>query len=284
MRILLTGSEGAIGQFILRRMHNMDVIRVSRSAIGEFIYNGDLRDRFFAQKVTTGVSHIIHCAARWNGYNNDHSILNDNVSMMLNLLMNAGGIKKFVLLSSSGVYDGQPNYEEDAAVSPTSSYGLSKLLCEKLVKVYAGVMGFDFTVWRLFNVVSPAEKYCLGSSHVFTNFFHRIVKNNERLDPAEIKNDKEMPFSWVEDISDCIVDNLNNHITANNTFNIGSSVTYNLHELLSQFYQFLFGSGYRHIVDGKKNTYFEKASRLLGWQSHRSLHDMVERFISYARS
>lgn len=70
------------------------------------------------------------------------------------------GVKRFVFASSSSVYgDGKaPFREEEDDLRPVSPYGVSKLLAEHYVRVYAELHGLQATCLRFFTVYGPRQR------------------------------------------------------------------------------------------------------------------------------
>jgi UDP-glucuronate 4-epimerase len=71
------------------------------------------------------------------------------------------GVPRFVFASSSSVYGNSPTVpfrEEDEPLQPVSPYGITKLLGEHYVRVYAGLHGLRATCLRFFTVYGPRQR------------------------------------------------------------------------------------------------------------------------------
>jgi UDP-glucuronate 4-epimerase len=72
----------------------------------------------------------------------------------------AGAGVRVVYASSSSVYGNAPAYPttEDAPLHPVSPYGVTKLCCEHLARVYSGSHGLDAVGLRYFTVYGPRQR------------------------------------------------------------------------------------------------------------------------------
>lgn len=67
------------------------------------------------------------------------------------------GVRHFLFTSTAAVY-GIPRYlpmDETHPIHPISFYGLSKLMAENYIKMYAQHAGFNYTIFRLANIYGP---------------------------------------------------------------------------------------------------------------------------------
>jgi len=300
--ILVTGSEGSLGPFLVEKIYqtfrSVCVIRVGRSRKlppdGRSIYYwGDLSDLQFIQQIFSEnkISYVIHCAARWNGFNQDTGILHNNVFSTLNLLLSISPeVKKFIYLSSAGVYqDGAP-LESTALTCPSSSYCVSKLLGEKLVEQFSVIKGFPYTIYRPFHIVSPTELFSRGRSHVCTDMCYRIIECKETIDYGNLDDSRKIGFTWVEDVADAIIDNIENKKTDNEIFNIGTSEKHTVKDLV---YEILSEATKHRLVNvqskslvrpvaddtGGLDPCFSKISESCGWHAQTLFPECVKKFI-----
>jgi len=245
--VIVTGSDGSLGRSIVKSLRHKRPeykrIRIQRHADtffknsakneDEVTYVGDLTDSSFVASVLSLYDNatIIHCAAKWNGINRDTSILENNTVSTLNLVNHLrDDIKRFVLVSSSGVYGDEVDEATPLRVPP-NSYGLSKYVSEKLVLAYASYLGYEFTIWRPFHLVSPYEKVGTDGTHVCTNLAYQLVEQGQtlRLPPHCWK--KTIPLTWVVDVADFLVEHLSSTQTRNRVFNIGNAELVSVNEV-----------------------------------------------------
>jgi nucleoside-diphosphate-sugar epimerase len=287
--VLVTGSEGSLGTFVVKALresgeYNLSRIRhrspLSSEVVGwDSCYVGDLRNREFVNSVfEDGFDYVIHCAARWNGYNNDISISYDNSQMTLNLLMqdHIKSIGKFVYISSSA-----------APMDKKCAYGISKAFEEELVKLASKEHGFKYTIWRLFNIASPVEEYNPGSSHICTNISHKAINLHEHIDVNDMAN-VLVPLTWVEDVSACIVGFLNDARTDGETFNLATEELHSSRDIameiiiVAEEMNLIPKGSYgferekrRGLPDGR----FDKMRNVLDWVAPTGFYGCVSKFM-----
>jgi len=239
--ILITGSEGNIGRYIVAsvRRHNPQwkIIRVKHKACApafnhsEDRYEGDIRDELLLKTIhgKNAIDCLLHCASTSYshlGYKgHPFGVLENDCSMMLNLLKHAGNLHKIVFLSSALMYEHakvSPLLETtvDEIPGPTSSYGMAKEFNERAIKLYQREHGVRYTIWRPFNVVSPLEPTEGEGRHVFVDFFRRLFI--ERVAEFNVigSGNQVRCFIWVEEAADCIVKNIFAPESDNQTFNL----------------------------------------------------------------
>ena len=224
MKILVTGSEGSLMQFVIpvlqERGHEVigvdNFIRygeIERERNYEFV-RGDLTNKDFVDELVSGVDGVIQAAALIYGVGGFHKypadILSKDVVLHQNILwsMVKHNVKKIAYISSSMVYErcnNHPSKEEDAFESlvPSTDYGLSKLVGEKMCRAFAKQYGIEYVVWRPFNIITPYEvaENEQGMSHVFADFIKNLIV--EKKNPLPIFGDGEQIrcFTWIGDIA-----------------------------------------------------------------------------------
>lgn len=224
-KVLIIGSEGSLGKFLVKDLsENYEVIRIGRRKQDTPKNYGDFLSPYFLERIFADhkdIKYVIHCAAHWNGFNNDFDIAYNNSSITLNILKHCNNIKHFVYVSSSGVYDNISKSTETSNINMDSSYRLSKFFSEKLVELKSIESGFTHTIWRPFHIVSPYETYNEGSSHICTNISHKIA--DQYIDIESFSQHKLIPLTWVGDVSDCIVSHMKDSRSFGQIFNIGNN-------------------------------------------------------------
>ena len=80
-------------------------------------------------------------------------------------------VKKIIHASSAAVYGDHPDSElplkENAALTPISLYGLSKLIAEQLITFYGRARALQYVIFRYANVYGPRQKG--GAISIFVN-------------------------------------------------------------------------------------------------------------------
>ena len=260
MKIFVAGSEGSLMQAVISRLlikgHEVAGAdnfvrygRIERKRDYEFI-EGDLTDMQFVKKAMNGTDGVIQGAARIYGVGGFHKypadILSHDVTLHQNILWTAvnNNIRKVSYISSSMVYERCRNYpgkEEDVFESriPSTDYGLSKIIGERLCHAFYEQYGLKYVIWRPFNIITPFERgeKEQGMSHVFADFIKMIVI--DKLNPLPIFGDGKQVrcFTWIEDIAKTVADYSFEEITDNQTYNLGNPEPISMIELARLIYK-----------------------------------------------
>ncbi|MFH1077812.1 MAG: NAD-dependent epimerase/dehydratase family protein [Patescibacteria group bacterium] len=252
-RILITGSEGNIGTYITeavrRLLPDAEIVRVDRTRRVDAdagLHAGDLLDPTFVRTLfEKPVDVVIHAAAP--PYNattyreNPYGVFRDDVRLFSNVLENCTrDVKKVVYLSSAMVYEGVEElpFREDAtdmSPAPRSPYGLAKYVNERALKFLHAQHGTDYTIWRMFNVVSPREDHSKPGAHVYVDFYRKLFV--ERVPVLDIFGDgtQVRSFTWVGDVADTIVRHLDDGRTSGQTINLAGNEPHSLLDLKDAF-------------------------------------------------
>ena len=259
MKILVTGSEGSLMQavipLLLEKGHEVRGIdnfarygEIERERNYEFI-RGDLTDAAFAEEITRGVDTVIQAAALIYGVGGFHKfpadILSKDIVLHQNVLwgMLKNNVEKVAYISSSMVYERcetHPSKEEDVDESkiPSTDYGLSKLVGERLVQAFSRQYGLKYNIWRPFNIITPYEKgeSELGTSHVFADFIKHIVLEKKTDLPIIGDGEQIRCFTWINDVAKGIADHSFTEAAQNDSFNLGNPEPISMKQLAEIIY------------------------------------------------
>ncbi len=318
MRVLVTGSEGSLMQWVIKNLviEGHDVIGVdNQSRYDEDTYEemkiaegyeyikGDLRDYEILRKVGD-VDGIIQGAAKIYGVRGFHENPADILSNDLQLHNNTckfamdNKVKRLVYISSSMVYEREdPPHRESEVFDlkiPSTDYGLSKVVGERMCMAFQKQYGIDYTIWRPFNIVTPYEKGEdeEGLSHVFADFIRKILI--EKQNPMRIFGSGEQIrcFTWIEDIARTIAEFSFDEVTVNESYNLANPEPITMKELAQKIFEKGKKKGF---IEGEKlefehvPTYnddvkeripsTEKAEKDLDWQPTVKLEGALKRCI-----
>lgn len=216
MRVLVTGGAGFIGsQVAAAHLERGDEVLVLDSMVhgraenvpgGAELVRMDIRDEGAAELVREGGFDLVsHHAAQMDvrvSVNDPRFDASVNVDGLLNLLeaARAGGVGRFVYVSSGGVVYGEPDVQptpETMPKLPESPYGVSKLAGEQYLYYYHRVHGLDYAALRYSNVYGPRQDPH-GEAGVVAIFSTRI----SRGEPLVIYGDGEQTrdYVFVEDV------------------------------------------------------------------------------------
>ncbi|MBA3353868.1 MAG: NAD-dependent epimerase/dehydratase family protein [Blastocatellia bacterium] len=313
MRILVTGSEGSLMQWVIPKLiesgHEVTGVdnffrygRSERERDYEFV-EGDLTNESLVKEVLVDKDIVIQAAARIFGVKGFHKypadILNRDVVLHQHIMWHAKEqqVQKVVYISSSMVYERcetVPSYEEevDEQRVPYTDYGLSKLMGERLCRAFRQQYGLDYTIWRPFNIITPLEEAEeeQGIAHVFADFVQRLLV--ERKNPMPIFGDGEQVrcFTWIDDVASAIAAHLEDPRTSGEAFNLGNPRPVTMKDLAQK----IFDLGRKRGLDlpGEKLKFdhipiyaddvrtripaTEKARSVLGWEPTVTLEEALE--------
>jgi nucleoside-diphosphate-sugar epimerase len=317
VNILVTGSEGSLMQavipILIEQGHTVKGVdnfarygEIERERAYEFV-RGDLTDMAFVDEVVAGVDAVIQAAALIYGVGGFHKypadILSKDIALHQNILqsMLKNNIKKMVYISSSMVYERcqtHPSKEEDVDVSliPSTDYGLSKLVGERLTQAFHRQYGINFVIWRPFNIITPHEKgeNDLGMSHVFADYIKNIIHEKRTNLPIIGDGEQIRCFTWIGDVARGIAEFSFDERAENQIFNLGNPEPITMKDLANIIYEkarnhnLISGNG-----DGLKfetTLSFQddvrtripdvnKAKEILGWEPTLKVSESVERCV-----
>lgn len=271
----------------------------------EFI-EGDLTDREVVRRVLRGMDGVIQAAAQIYGVAGFHrrpaDILQQD-TLLHGLILRESldtSIERVVYISSSMVYERQPDVarEEDVPnmLVPSTDYGLSKFMGERLSKAFAAQYDLPYTIWRPFNIIGLHESaagYDPGVCHVFADFIQRIV--HEHQNPMLILGSGQQIrcFTWIEDVARGIAEHSFSPATRNNDFNLGNpeptTMTDLAHRIYALYHEITGTPLERPLTFTHAPTYaddvqvripsVEKAEQILGWKPTVTLDEMLRRVL-----
>lgn len=198
MRVLLTGSSGFIGGYIVQELLNQgyEVVGIDNfSKYGETRHSydsnprfkfvqGDVQDTELLYKLMSTVDHVIAGAALIGGISYFHTYAYDLLAKneritastcdaAIKCLANKTPLKKVTYISSSMVFestDRWPSKEGDERLvpPPRSSYGFQKLSVEYFARAAWDQYKVPYTILRPFNCVGIGERRALGQFEILS--------------------------------------------------------------------------------------------------------------------
>jgi UDP-glucose 4-epimerase len=150
---------------------------------------------------------------------------------MLNSMV-ANNVRKIIFISSGGTVYGIPKYlpiDEQHPTDPLVSYGITKLMIEKYLRMFESLHGIKAITLRVANPYGERQRIETAQGAVGV-FLHHALKNI----PIEIWGDGSVTrdYIYISDVAEAFVNALN-YSGPNNVFNISSGQGISLNELIS---------------------------------------------------
>ena len=241
MKILVTGSEGFVGNNLVKGLSQNHTIYTSDqldSSNHENYSQCDITNYDSVEKVVQNVDAVIHLTAHSLVSSLDGSITNGRVNIigLLNLLESCrkNSISKVVFTSASSLI-GEPesfHVNEHHTPTPKTAYGVTKLTSEHYLRLYHELYDIDYTVFRFFNIYGPFQKNGLIPSII------NKIKNNE---PITIfgKGDQIRDFVYIEDIIPFFEQSTSSEIGKNMVLNMGTGKGTTILEIVNNISEIL---------------------------------------------
>jgi len=314
MRVLVLGGAGYIGSHAVYQLidQQKEVIVVDNLQTGHreaihpdaTFYEGDIRDIDFLRDVfkKESIDAVIHFAANsLVGESMDIPLtyFDNNVygTQVLLQVMNEYQVKKIVFSSTAATY-GEPEsvpITEEMNTSPTSTYGETKLIMEKMMKWCEQAYGIKYVSLRYFNVAGARESAEIGEDHHPETHLIPIILQvalGQRSHISIFGEDYDTPdgtcirdYVHVDDLISAHLSALDhlNHDGESDIFNLGSNQGFSVKEMIDTARKVTgkeipAKTGERRAGDpGILIASSEKAKRILGWQPTRtSITNIIE--------
>ena len=262
MDIIVTGGAGYIGSTLCKYLNskNISPITIDNLCQGkkEFInwgpfYNVDLKNvnsfDFLKKHNVQAVVHLAaHCYVNESIANPKKYFLN-NINSTINVIdmMVKNNIKYLIFSSSCAVYGETKDLliNEESQKNPINPYGLSKLICENIIKSYADIYNLKFISLRFFNVGGADLSLEVGECHnPETHLIPRAIScclNDETLNIYGNQFDTIDGFAirdfiHVNDLADAIYKSLKYLFSggSNNYINLGTGLGFSVKMILDK--------------------------------------------------
>jgi UDP-glucose 4-epimerase len=273
IKIGVIGSEGFIGSYLINAINKLGVIyeRFDRSK-----YNLSSTENL--ESFVKGKDIIFHLAGKNKG--STFELMENNTICTSNLieaikLYNASC--KLIFTSSFQVYkpanDVTP-ISESHTLEPKSTYGLSKMLAEKILEFYSRNYGIKSIVVRMSNV------YGLGCKPYYNSVLSTFVDLLHKNKPLSIHGSgrQARDFVNVNDVTDALIKLIDYNSYNFEVFNICSGRLTSLNEIVNILKDITPNIKVENIkVDSEENEYLlgdaTKIKNKLKWTSKIDLKD-----------
>ncbi|MDP4001222.1 MAG: UDP-glucose 4-epimerase GalE [bacterium] len=202
-KILVTGGAGYVGsttvETLLEEGHDVVVLdnlysgkasNVSCPMIVGDVGDSKILDKIFSENKIDTVIHFAAFSKVEESVNYPEKYFHNNVVNGITLLnsMNKYGVKNLIFSSTAAVY-GDPTevpITEEHECVPTSPYGESKLIFEKIIKWYANAHDLSAVIFRYFNAAGASISGNLGETreevtHIIPKTLRVAARQDEEL-------------------------------------------------------------------------------------------------------
>ena len=251
MKILVTGSQGVIGQKLVKELekrgHNImgiDLLHqrgergfIQRMSNEDWTYTRcDIGEYRQIERIIEGFDIVFNCAAefgRWNGEDYYEQMWKSNLIGLKNIIRLQEKIGfKLVHFSSSEVYgDYQDVMKEDVmdkiAITQLNDYAISKWANEMQIRNSAKLYNTESVIVRLFNTYGPGEYYHPYRS-ANSKFCYYALNNL----PITVYKGHYRTSTYMDD---CVrtVANITRNFIPGSVYNIGSDEYHSVERLVS---------------------------------------------------
>jgi nucleoside-diphosphate-sugar epimerase len=191
-------------------------------------------------------------------------------------------IKHFIFLSSSMVYGNFESKEvtENTECKPLGIYGALKLSAEKIIIAYNQVFGLPYTILR------PSALYgerCI-SRRVGQIFIENALFNKELVINGD--GEERLDFTYIEDLTDGILNVINNKNSVNQIFNLTFGEARKINEMISILKEYFPTLKVKKIPRDNLMPYrgtlsMNKAKSLLNFKSNWNLEKGYKKYIEW---
>jgi UDP-glucose 4-epimerase len=183
MKILITGSSGFVGSYLIKKLANKhELIRY------DLKNRQDVLNRKLLAKKLKGVDLVIHLAALISAnesWKKPQEYFNNNSLGTLNVITEAltAGVKKIIFFSSAAVL-----------AKPFTPYAVSKLAAEEIVKLYSDKINCV--------IVRPENIYGLGQKEDYGYVIHSFIKAVATNKSIKIygNGNQSRDFIYIDDV------------------------------------------------------------------------------------
>lgn len=176
--LLVTGATGLVGSHVVERARQREIrtrVLVRGSSNTELLdqwgaekTEGDMTDPESLKTAVEGVTLIVHCAAMvgdWGPVDEYRRVNVHGVESLLGVAEAAGSLKRFIHISSLGVYQARDHYGTDETEEPSGAgidgYTLSKVESERVVRQHIEEQQLPATILRPGFIYGPRDRTVL---------------------------------------------------------------------------------------------------------------------------
>lgn len=298
MRLLITGSRGMLGTAIQGLIgDNHEVLAPTRGDL-DLLISEDVFDYLKENQPNL----IIHAAARVGGIqaniDNGFDFLSDNLKMDSNIFSAARKLKiaNLIYIGSTCMY---PKDRDEAlketdlltgSLEPTNEgYALAKIIGTKTVELAALKENLTWRTFILSNLYGPRDHFEPNRSHLIAAVIRKVdlaLKSDSPSISMWGDGSSRREFTFVNDVAEFIVENLENLSKLPITMNIGCGMDFSILEFYEMVSNLMGYSGKIVSDPSKPNGMKRKLSDSSlaasnGWQAKTAINDGLAATIAW---
>lgn len=305
MKILITGSCGFIGTNFINTLLNDDriekIVGIDNLSSGNFMkgihdhpkveqHIIDIRDKNIIP-LFENIDYVLSMAGMVSIYDcsrDPYAAIDNNILGSVNVLDACikYGVKKIIFPESSAVYEdcGDGPYNE-LQTNPTTIYATTKAMLGMLCKSYQKTKGLNYTLLRFFNVYGMCQDWKRTVPPASAGFAIRFLQGKKPIifGNAERRRD----FIHVDDVISFLNICLYDRRTDNETYNVGTGITYSLVEMMKEIADIIGVKyeGYLNMpeINGEALVIFANIDKAksLGWEPKVKFREGHENLMKY---
>jgi nucleoside-diphosphate-sugar epimerase len=227
-KVLVTGASGLVGRrvvkdlvgrgYAVRAMVRSDVDRNELESIGAKVVSGDLADPATLDAPLRDANIVVHCAAHigdWGPAEKYRAINVVALEHMLGIVQASNQFRRWIQVSSLGVYPARHHYGTDETTPPSLSgldgYTKTKAEAEVLINDHIDRHRLPAVIVRPGFIYGPGER-------------HSVPRIIEKFQAGKMKfigrGDKVLNNTYVGNLSDAILLAMESNQAIGETFNI----------------------------------------------------------------
>lgn len=310
MRIIITGATGFVGTNLLPMLKAQGHFIIGIDNFSQSTWNIELHkqfDKFYKNDIRDDISmdniffkekpdvvfHFAGLVSIYDCHKNTISAANNNIIGSINIF-NAAlavGCKRVIFSESSAVYENCPlpknGFKEDQS-SPTTFYSTSKACVALIAESYKQTRGLEYTALRYFNIAGPIQDYTRTVPPLFAGVALRLMGGNNPIIFGDITRERD--FIHIDDVNYFHLMCLNDKRTINNTFNLGTGISFSLFDIAQIIHDYLkidkkLEFDFKEEINGEAHIIYADNSfaKSIGWIYKKSIFDAIYDTIDYLK-
>jgi nucleoside-diphosphate-sugar epimerase len=264
-KFLITGGAGFIGTEIAKKLYNENsqIVILDDFSTGRFenikprseVVKGNVSDLDLFRTIHD-VDFVLHFGAPSSVVlfnRNPEKCITETIIGTRNIFEYSKntGVKKVVFPSSSSVYGNTSlPQSENTSTTPTNLYGIAKLACENIARLYSDVV--PSVGLRIFAGYGPGETHKGEIASVITMFMKSIAANSRPIIFGDGTQSRD--FVYIDDIVEAALKSIENNFAG--VVNVGSGESHTFNEI-ANLINYLLGKNIVPQYVEKPNQYFE---------------------------